>query len=286
MEHALAELPLAIFTTLAPIGAGAFIILALAFFTTKFTEEQIKKIDKMTLIPLGLVLLGLGASVLHLSSPLNAIFVFSGLGQSPLTNEIVVAGIFFVLAAVYTILALLGKLSNGTRKILLALTSVAALVFAVFIGLAYMMDTIASWNTPYTILEIVGFCLLGGSVLGTFLLMLAGALDDARKTPFKIVVAIVAVLGAFLSLGATIAHVLTLNGMVTPMVTGAHLVEEALVVIIVFGVGALAALAGEFLLLIKNPNKVVGGITLALAIVAVFAGRMMFYATQISVGLQ
>ena len=37
MEAAFAELPLALFTTLAPMGAGAFIALALAFFTTTFT---------------------------------------------------------------------------------------------------------------------------------------------------------------------------------------------------------------------------------------------------------
>ena len=47
----MAELPLALFTTLAPIGAGAFIALAVAFFTTKFSDEQLKKIDRMTTIP-------------------------------------------------------------------------------------------------------------------------------------------------------------------------------------------------------------------------------------------
>ena len=46
----MAELPLALFTTLAPIGAGAFIALAVAFFTTKFSDEQLKKIDRMTTI--------------------------------------------------------------------------------------------------------------------------------------------------------------------------------------------------------------------------------------------
>ena len=34
----MAELPLALFTTLAPVAAGAFIALAVAFFTTKFSD--------------------------------------------------------------------------------------------------------------------------------------------------------------------------------------------------------------------------------------------------------
>ena len=45
MEAAFAELPLALFTTLAPIGAGAFVALAIAFLTTPFSDEQLKRID-------------------------------------------------------------------------------------------------------------------------------------------------------------------------------------------------------------------------------------------------
>ena len=43
----MAELPLALFTTLAPIGAGAFIALAVAFLTTKFSDEPLKKIEAL-----------------------------------------------------------------------------------------------------------------------------------------------------------------------------------------------------------------------------------------------
>ena len=73
MEAAFAELPLALFTTLAPMGAGAFIALALAFFTTTFTDDQVKKIDRMTLIPFVVVLVGFAASFFHLAcSPASA----------------------------------------------------------------------------------------------------------------------------------------------------------------------------------------------------------------------
>lgn len=43
MDMALHELPLAIFTTLAPLGAGAFVTLALVFFTKKFSAEDTKR---------------------------------------------------------------------------------------------------------------------------------------------------------------------------------------------------------------------------------------------------
>ena len=58
MQFSVAELPLALFTTLAPLGAGAFIALACAFFTTSFSDEQKKKIDRGTIIPLVIVIIG------------------------------------------------------------------------------------------------------------------------------------------------------------------------------------------------------------------------------------
>ena len=72
MEAAFAELPLALFTTLAPIGAGAFVALAIALLTTPFSDEQLKRIDRMTLIPLVVVIMGFAASFFHLASPLHA----------------------------------------------------------------------------------------------------------------------------------------------------------------------------------------------------------------------
>ena len=56
MEAALNELPLALFTTLAPMGAGAFVALACALFTTTFSDEQLRKIDRFMAIPLIVVL--------------------------------------------------------------------------------------------------------------------------------------------------------------------------------------------------------------------------------------
>ena len=69
----MAELPLALFTTLAPIGAGAFIALAVAFFTTKFSDEQLKKIDRMTTIPVVVLVAGFICSFFHLASPMHAL---------------------------------------------------------------------------------------------------------------------------------------------------------------------------------------------------------------------
>lgn len=286
MEHALAELPLAIFTTLAPIGAGAFIALALVLNTISFNDDQLKKLDKFTLIPLGAVIIGLFASVLHLTTPLNAIHVIGGLGRSPLTNEIAVAGVFTALAFVYCVLALWGKLSLAARKIFSVIVAVAALVFAVFVGLAYTMNTIVSWNTPYTTLEIVGFCLLGGSMLGIFIMILAGVFDEVRasKNSSRFLLAM-AGLGTLLAVGAMIGHAIFVNGLYSPVHPGSEMLAEVLFLLVIFIVGALATFACEVFLVLKETKKVFAIAGLTVAVISIFAARMVFYATQMSVGI-
>lgn len=181
MEHAFAEMPLALFTTLAPVGAGAFIALALTFLTTKFSDEIQKKIDKFTWVPFVLVVLGFGASFLHLSNPMNAVHAFTGLGASPLSNEILVGCLFVVVALVYLIFAMTGKMSAGARKGLSCLVAVVAIVFAFFTGIAYAIDTIPSWNSIFVPVSLIGFALVGGTITATWVLSVAGGLPEIKN---------------------------------------------------------------------------------------------------------
>ena len=200
----MAELPLALFTTLAPVAAGAFIALAVAFFTTKFSDEQLKKIDRMTTIPVVVLIVGFICAFFHLANPMHAFGVFAGVGSSPLSNELLAGCVFAVLAIVYWIVALVGKLGEGARKGFSAVVAVMAVVFACFTGAAYMMGTIASWNTPMVPVAIVGFCLLGGVSLGVLVLALAGALEDAVAGSFKMAALVVAALGLVLGIAGTV----------------------------------------------------------------------------------
>ena len=113
----MAELPLALFTTLAPIGAGAFVALAVAFFTTKFSDEQLRKIDRMTAIPVVALVAGFICAFFHLASPMHAFGVFAGVGASPLSNELLAGVVFAVLAIVYWIVALAGKLDKKDYRV-------------------------------------------------------------------------------------------------------------------------------------------------------------------------
>ena len=150
------------------MGAGAFVALACALFTTTFSDEQLKKIDRFMAIPLIVVLAGVRRVVLHLASPLHAPLVFAGVGSSPLSNEIVAGCIFTVLAVVYWIMGVTGKLPASARKGFAVVVAVAAIVFACFTGLAYVMDTIASWNSPLVPGAVRGFRADGRHGAGRF----------------------------------------------------------------------------------------------------------------------
>lgn len=281
----MAELPLALFTTLAPIGAGAFIALAVAFFTTKFSDEQLKKIDRMTTIPVVVLVAGFICAFFHLASPMHAFGVFAGLGASPLSNELLAGVVFAVLAIVYWIVALAGKLGEGARKGFSAVVAVMAVVFACFTGAAYMMETIASWNTPMVPVAVLGFSLLGGVSLGVLALALSGALEDAAKGGFKMAALVVLVIGLVLGVAGLLVQVMSVSGMGNALVDGADLVAAASAPMWIGVVCMVVAAAAAFMALRNSKSTALAAAAPVLAIVGVFAARLAFYAVQLSVGL-
>ena len=281
----MAEMPLALFTTLAPIGAGAFIALAVAFFTTKFSDEQLKKIDRMTTIPVVVLVAGFICAFFHLASPMHAFGVFAGLGASPLSNELLAGVVFAVLAIVYWFVALAGKLGEGARKGFSAVVAVMAVVFACFTGVAYMMETIASWNTPMVPVAVLGFSLLGGVSLGVLVLALSGALEDAAKGGFKMAALVVLVIGLVLGVAGLLVQVMSVSGMGNALVDGADLVAAASAPMWIGVVCMVVAAAAAFMALRNTKSTALAAAAPVLAIVGVFAARLAFYAVQLSVGL-
>ena len=281
----MAELPLALFTTLAPIGAGAFIALAVAFFTTKFSDEQLKKIDRMTTIPVVVLVAGFICAFFHLASPMHAFGVFAGLGASPLSNELLAGVVFAVLAIVYWIVALAGKLGEGARKGFAAVVAVMAIVFACFTGAAYMMETIVSWNTPMVPVAVLGFSLLGGVSLGVLVLALSGALEDAAKGGFKMAALAVLVVGLVLGVVGLLVQVMSVSGMGNALVDGADLVAAASAPMWIGVVCMVVAAAAAFMALRNSKSTALAAAAPVLAVVGVFAARLAFYAVQLSVGL-
>ena len=232
-----------------------------------------------------MLIVGFICAFFHLANPMHAFGVFAGVGSSPLSNELVAGCVFAVLAIVYWIVALAGKLGEGARKGFSAVVAVMAVVFACFTGAAYMMGTIASWNTPMVPVAIVGFCLLGGVSLGVLVLALAGALEDAVAGSFKMAALVVAVVGLVLGIAGTVAQVMGVSGMSNALVDGADLVAGATVPMWVGVICLVVAAAAAFAALRNTKSAALAVVAPVVALVGVFACRMAFYAVQLSVGL-
>lgn len=285
MEAAFSEMPLALFTTFAPMGAGAFIALAVAFFTTKFDEDELKKIDKMTFIAFGFVVVGFIASLFHLTNPMNGFGIFSGLGTSPLSNEVVVGIVFVVIAAVYCVLAVMGKLAEGARKGFAAVVAVAAVVLCVFTGMAYMMETIASWNTFLVPVQIIGFGLIGGAALAGMIFSLSGVAGKLASGTAKTAFIAVAVVGVLAGIGGIAGMAGTVSGMSNAMFAGSDLVSAALPFIIVAAIALVAACALIFVMTRGKNATVMSVIAVVCAFAGILCARFAFYAMELSVGL-
>ncbi len=288
MEAAFAEMPLALFSTLAPMGAGAFLILAIAFTVAKPDAEALRRIDRFTAIPVALVLVGFIAAFFHLASPLNAFGVFAGIGRSPLSNELVVGCIFAVVMLVYWIWAVSGKMPEGARKGLVWVTAVVALVFALFTGMAYMIDTIPSWDTFAGPVQMLGFALLGGAAVGVLVLALGGCADALKAGTLKTAVLAVLAAGLVLGIGGFAVQAAAASGMSNALFSGADLVASATMTIVcgiicLVGTGVCDTLAVRG----AGASALVGASAGAavLAVVGILLLRLAFYTMQISVGL-
>lgn len=284
METAFAELPLALFTTLASVGAGAFVALAAVVFATAYDEEALRKIDRMAVVPLAVVLVAFVCAFFHLASPLNAFGVFAGVGSSPLSNELVAGCLFFVVALVYGILGVAGKLSVGARKGLLAVCAALAVVFAAFMGLAYLMGTIPSWDQPATVAQMLGYLLLGGTALGLVTLQLAGVLDQALEGGFRAWGLALVIVGAVLGIGGLVMQVSAVSGMANALVSGADLVAAVTSYVAVAAVCLAAAAVCAALCLVGRARAAMAWGSLVLAVVGVLLARLVFYALELSVG--
>lgn len=285
MEAAFAEMPLALFTTLSSIGAGAFVALAAAFLTGKFSDDELSKIDKLTLIPFLVVVVGFIAAFFHLASPLNAFGVFAGVGSSPLSNELVAGIVFGIVALVYTVLSVAGKLSAGSRRGFSIVVAVLAVIFAIFMGLAYMMNTIPSWDTPLVPVQMVGFLLAGGAALGSYVIGQAGAGKSLRAGSAASVLVVLAVVGAVLAIAGLAGQLGAVSGMSNPLASGADLVGD----VMPLAVGGLVLVAASAALVVgavrAKQTVALAGAAVVVALVGILLARLAFYGVQLSVGL-
>ncbi|NLG98442.1 MAG: dimethyl sulfoxide reductase anchor subunit [Chloroflexi bacterium] len=301
------EWPLIIFTILAQMSVGAFVMLELVhlYVSRKAGEAEADRFTDRALWAI-IVTLGLGllASILHLGNPLGAPRAITNLATSWLSREIAFSAAFFTLAAVFVFLQWFKKGSAMVRNVVAVVASLAGVGLVVSMSVAYMLPSQPAWNTPATLIRFFATALLLGAV-ALCVAFYVNYLINKRQDPAcencqadvlrdvmgKLSIVALVMLGVeFIVIPASLAA-LTAQG-------GAAAISAALVgstyramfviqmLLAFLGVGV----CGVALLLNARSTTVsrLGALAVSafvLVLAAEVVGRFLFYATRVSLGL-
>lgn len=159
------EITLVLFTTLAPSGAVAYLLMSLPVMLGRATGDAARRLNQLTCLPLVIAMAGLVASATHLGNPSNALYVFTGVGRSPLSTEVGCAVAFLALAGIYWLYSFAEHPRRGLQRGLLAAIDAAIVAFVVAVAFAYHVDTIIAWSLPLVPASLVLNSLVGGPLI-------------------------------------------------------------------------------------------------------------------------
>lgn len=172
---ALEEMTLVLFTTLAPSGAMACIAVAGVLLFGRMGEAERLRIDRALCIPLVVTMVGLVASATHLGSPANALYVFAGVGRSPLSNEVFAAVLFLAVCGLYWLFCFTERPYVRAQRTWCAFIVFFGAVFVSAIAKAYDAPTVATWSTSFVPANIWLSACAGGPMLALLALRCARA---------------------------------------------------------------------------------------------------------------
>lgn len=240
MDLAYLQLPLVFFTAAAPMASGAFIGLAIAFITAHFTDEQLRRIDRWTLLPLAILAVAFVAAFLFFATPQSALLALQGVSAGALGFTVIMALLFAVAALVYWVVAMVGRLTRGARKVYAAFVGVLAVVLSVAIGSVYALSEVSTWASPVVPFGFAGYSVVGGVPLGMLVVALAQAMPATRFGTVSLVAALV---GAVVSIFAVTVQLMNAQATAAVVAPGVDLLPGAWVYLVVSIAGFVAVLA-------------------------------------------
>lgn len=286
------EITLVAFTTLAPSGILACVLCAFAVGVVGrycgLDEAVRTRLSHLMVLPLAVSMVGLIASASHLGTPSNALYVLSGVGRSPLSNEVACCVAFMALTGLYWLYSFSRRVNKTLRCLwccAVALSGVAALVS---IALAYNAPTISTWGHWSTPLALCCEACAGAPLLGLMTVTLARAdvSEGARKLLLGCgITALLATCAAFAAQWAWLGevHAGAVTGRDLVPAYPAFVAFYALLGIVAYAVAVrtdrAAARRGS------RPRAGRLGLACALYLVGLFAVRFAFYMTHMTVGI-
>lgn len=159
------EVTLVLFTTLAPSGTLAYVLMTASILLGRVDGDGRARIEKFLSIPLVLTLGGLVASATHLGNPSNALYVLSRVGASPLSNEVLAAVAFLAFAGLYWLYSFSRAPHRALQRVWIVATALAGAAFVASMARAYAVQTVPTWDSPLVPAALCLNAFVGGPVL-------------------------------------------------------------------------------------------------------------------------
>lgn len=179
-EQGIEQVTLAFFTTLAPTGTLAFVIMACFLLFGKFDEQTSTRIQRLLIVPIAFGMIGFIFSASHLGKPSNALYVLRGFARSPLSDEVVASVVFFGLAWIYWYLCFSSRVPKALKCGVLGGACLAGIMQLLAISSAYSIETISTWNSAYVPANLILAGLQGAPLAAICVLSFANI--DNRKS--------------------------------------------------------------------------------------------------------
>ncbi|MEP7091852.1 MAG: DmsC/YnfH family molybdoenzyme membrane anchor subunit [Nocardioidaceae bacterium] len=176
------ETPLVIFTIIAQMSAGSFVVLGLIHLLgIRVAPTTMDRVSDPALYAIGpLLALGFLASVFHLGRWLRAANALRHLDSSWLSREIAVGMVFAGLGAAFALCQWRKWLPARARQALAILTAAVGMALVYVIGRVYSLRTIVAWDTWHTTVTFYLTSLLLGALAVGVVLVVASAARGRR----------------------------------------------------------------------------------------------------------
>lgn len=303
------EWALIIFTILAQMSVGSFVILQILHFlpVRKMNVEVADRLsDRALLAIVPVMILAILASFAHLGNLLNAPRAVVNLGTSWLSREILFSVLFAIFGGVFALMQWFKIASFQVRQIIAWIAALIGLVLVYSMSMVYMLETQPVWNTFATpVMFFAATFLLGALAIGAA--CVANYAYVMRKDPSSAEaqciflrdavrwISIVSLVVMGVELVVIPLHLAYLaNSAVPEAVASAGLMFGqfgavfALRLALVFIGAGLFALFLYRLALTPGREKTLGNMVygaFALVLVAEVMGRFLFYVTGVQIGL-
>lgn len=293
IDNALNEITLVLFTTMAPSGAVACAGICCILLFCRLEEVCRSRISQFLWIPILVALIGLVASATHLGNPSNALYVLSGIGRSPLSNEVFAAVIGFGLAGGFWLYSFAQVRHPVLERIWLVATTCGALGFALSIAFAYNVETIITWSQQGMKTNLLLNSIVGGSLLSLLVFVTAErSFDkDVVRPLYNFRIARTLIVLAALALAVNIVSYLVqgpeLLALFNSTVSAAELTPHYYPCVTAFAILCASGIALDaHALFCKRSIGLPRAIcAVALSFCGIFVMRFVFYAIHMTVGI-